>query len=108
MGLDIKQNKKGEFSLRSSVSNESYHPYSKYVSLEESKRIIIENAYYRFLHEAVRIHMEFPQGYMVNGLRVPNDCAGSEWLLNALKSDNPDQVVYDKFKEIAKELKLEI
>lgn len=108
MGLEIKQNKKGDFSLNSSISNESYHPDDKYISLNDAKKILIENAYYKFLHEAVRIHMEFPQGYMVNGKRVQNECIGSVWLLNTMKTEDPDRTVYEKFLEISKELKLDI
>jgi hypothetical protein len=110
MGLEIKRNKKGQYRLISTVSGECYHPDQKWVDEEEAKKILIYSQFDKFVEKVIEIDMTFPNGYFVND-RYFNDkenISFHEWFLAALKSDDTDKIVSDKFEEVYNKLKLDI
>lgn len=66
MGLQINRNEKGLYSMKSTISDESYHPKKKFISEDEAKKILITNELYDFIEKIVKIDMEFPKRYKVN------------------------------------------
>ncbi|MFM2393081.1 MAG: hypothetical protein RLZZ546_1063 [Bacteroidota bacterium] len=104
MGLEIKRNKKGEYSLTSTVSDESYHPEKKWITEDEAKKLLIERAFYKFVEDAIQIDMTFPNRYTVNDKyhyddKIPNF---NEWYLGILKDDNHGKKLFEKFNEVLK------
>ncbi len=104
MGLEIKRNSKGEYSLKSSISNESYHPDKKWISIDEAKVLLIHKAFYRFVEEAINIDMTFPNGYTVNDKRERNEELPdfNEWHLSILREDDYGKNLFKKFNEVLK------
>jgi len=105
MGLDVKRNKKGLYKAKSSISGKSVNG-DGWVTEDEFKKILIDRAFFKFIEETIRIDMEFPSGYGVNGNREIIDekhNAGSEWMI---KNWN-DEAFNNKFKEICERLKIE-
>lgn len=109
MGLEIKRNDSGKFSLKSTISDESYHPNKDFISEEEAKIILINEAYFKFVEKVIEIDMTFPNHYMVNGKYSVDKTKSNfgEWMLKALKSDNVDEIINNKFKEVKERLKLD-
>lgn len=110
MGLSIKKNNKGQYNLTSTVSGESYHPDKKWIDEDEAKRILIYSHFHKFIEKAIEIEMTFPNQYQVNGRYFHDEEKPSfnEWFLKALKSDDVDKIISDKFEEVYNKLQLEI
>lgn len=110
MGLDIKRNKKGEYSLTSTISDESYHPDKKWVTADEAKKMLIERAFYKFVEQAIEIDMTFPNGYHVNDKREFNDDIPNfpEWYLSILRNDNYGKKLFEKFNELLKKHNMDL
>lgn len=106
MGLEIKE-KDGRFKLKSTVSDESYHPDKKDISLEEAKVLLIHRELFKFIDKVIEIDMDFPNGYNVNGKYNRADTKFAEWYLSTLKSDDCDEITNAKFEEVYKRLGLE-
>ena len=107
MGIVIKRNSKNRFVIKSPISDMSYHPEEKNVSLDEAKRILIHEALFAFIDKVIEIDMDFPNGYFVNGKMCrekPTEFL--DWKLYALKTQNPE-VFEAKFQEIYVKLGLE-
>jgi hypothetical protein len=104
MGLAIKKHKsrKGAYKLTSAISDESYHPDATWITEAETKRILIDKAFWEFIEKAIKIDMEFPHGYYVNDrYHVDKDKANyNEWYLESLKSENAGKTIMDKFAEV--------
>lgn len=109
MGLQVKKNKQNEYSLTSSVSNESHHPDKKWISEAEAKKLLINSAFWKFVEKVIEIDMEFPNGYHVNDKRHmdENGFKFGEWWLKAAKSDNFDETIQKKFEEVYERLGLD-
>jgi len=101
MGIEIKRNKKGEYSLKSSISDESYHPEKKWITEDAAKKLLIERAFYKFIEQAIEIDMTFPNGYSDDKIKynknIPNF---HEWYLGILKSEEWGKKLYEKFNEV--------
>lgn len=104
MGLEIKKNKEGLYSLTSTISDESYHPESKWITLDDAKKLLIEKSFYKFVEEAIKIDMNFPNGYIVNDKHcydksLPNF---NDWYLSILKDENYGKKLFETFNEVLK------
>jgi hypothetical protein len=108
MGLDITTNDRGEYKLNSTISDESYHPHQKWVSEEEAKKLLIEEAFLRFIEKAIEIDLTFPTNYRINDICGKRTAVYYEWVSAAYKSADVNQTFADKFNEIHTRLKLEI
>jgi hypothetical protein len=110
MGLDITRNDEGLYRLISTVSDECYHPDKEWIDEDEVKRILIYNHFHKFVEKVIEIEMSFPNNYRVNDCYQRDESKQdfNEWFLKALKSDDIDQIINDKFKEVYEKLKLEI
>lgn len=103
MGLIIKRNKDGLLSLKSSISDESYHPDKKWVTVREAKKIMIEKAFWEFVEKSIEYSMDFPNGYQVNGKFERGKAKKfHEWYMEVLKTDN-DQLFISEFNKALKE-----
>ena len=109
MGLEIKRTDKNLYSLKSTISDESYHPEKEWVTEDEAKATLIESAFCDFIDKAIKIDMEFPRGYSINGKREifdktePNPKPSYyDWALQ----NNTDEAYKAKFEELYKRLKL--
>lgn len=100
MGLVIKRNSKGQYNMKSSISNEQIHD-EKWISEKEAIKVLILRKWFDFVESSIRTYIEFPDGYQVNGKFKFGDKNGngSEWLLK--KNWNS---IDEKFREICKEL----
>jgi len=106
MGYQIKRNKKGEYKIISSTSDEPL--CDGWISENEAKKILIENEYWKFVRESIQISMEFPNGYQINGkekvAKGNEHMKGMRWII-----DNWNEKKFKtKFKEICKELDVDI
>ncbi len=110
MGLEIKRNDIGEYSLTSTISNESYHPEKEWITLDEAKKLLIEKAFYKFVEQAIEIDMSFPNNYFVNDKREYNKELTNflEWHLNILKDDEYGKKLFEKFNEVLKKLNMDL
>jgi hypothetical protein len=107
MGLDIKRNKQGLYNAKSSISDESVTGKG-WITEDEFKKILIERAYFKFVEDVIKIDMEFPSGYGVNGKYQCIDekhCAGSTFIIQNWKKEG---VIENKYKEICERLKIEL
>lgn len=109
MGLEIKRNSENKYSLTSTISDESYHPENEWVTEDEAKIILINEAYFKFVEKVIEIDMTFPNRYYVNGRYSIDETKPSfnEWMLTTLKSKNVDEVINTKFKEVTTRLNLD-
>jgi hypothetical protein len=108
MGYDIKQLKNGKFKIKSTISDESYHPDKNSITLDEAKVILINEKFWKFIEDVIEIDMEFPNGYYVNGHRMNNSNFDfGSWKMDALKSDDTEIKYTKKFEEIYKRLNLD-
>ena len=109
MGLDIKRNKEGLYSMKSTVSDESYHPDDEWITENEMKKILIHKALHKFIESAIEIDMAFPNYYHVNGKYHRDDTKPcfNTWMIKALKSDDLDDILEKKFTEVYNKLELE-
>jgi len=105
MGLIIKK-KDNKYKLKSSVSDERLHD-KKWISEEEVKKVLINRAFWRFIQESVKIDMDFLAHYHVNGSLVPypKEKGFNKWWLDEGCKYQP---LYDKFKDLYKNLNLDL
>lgn len=112
MGIIVKKNKKGEYNLKCSMSDESLHPDSKWITENDAKRILIHRKFLKFIDESIEIDMCFPRDYHVNGVICrddgPNKVDFLEWLISTFKSEDGESIIIKKFEEINKRLELDI
>jgi len=104
MGLDIKRNKKGLYNINSSMSDENNKDW---ISEKEAIKELILRQWFRFVEESIKIYMEFPSGYCVNGkmsIVKEKHCVGGRWILDNWN----DEAINKKFSEICKELDIVI
>ena len=75
---------------------------------EEVKKVLIERAFWKFIQEAVKVDMDFLAHYQVNGKFVSypkdKDSFNRWWLTEGCKY----QPLYDKFKDLYKNLDLDL
>lgn len=105
MGLQIKRNKKGEYNMISTISNEQIHE-EKWISEKEAIKTLILRQWFDFVEKTIKIYMEFPAGYQVNDRFELHEkrALGSKWML-----DNwDDKSINKKFGEICKDLDIVI
>jgi len=104
MGLQIKRNSKGQYNMKSTVSDEQIHE-QKWISEKEAIKQLILRRWFSFVEESIKVYMEFPCGYQVNGkFEFDKTAKGGRWLI-----DNwDDEKINKKFAEICKELDIVI
>lgn len=116
MGLEIKR-KDGKYQMKSTISDERLHD-EKWISEDEAKKVLIERAYCKFLEEAVKIDMEFPSTYSINGKREKSvftkedgyvlqngKVRFGEWWLKHHCELKP---LFEKYEELSKRLNLDL
>lgn len=106
MGLDIKRNRKGLYSVKSTISDEQLG--EKWMTEDEMKKLLVERAYWRFIEETIKIDLEFPSGYYVNDKFQAIDgkhVKGSEFIL---ENWNKGDAIEDKYREVLKRLGVEL
>ncbi len=67
MGLIIKKNSDDLYNLTSSISDECYHA-DEWISESDAKKTLIIDEFYKFIEAVVKIDIEFPTSYRVNGV----------------------------------------
>jgi len=67
MGVVVKRNRKKEYQLYSSISDEILHD-KEWLTEDEAKTILIERKFSEFIQNAIKIDMEFPNNYSVNDI----------------------------------------
>lgn len=110
MGIEIKKNEKGLYSLKSTISDESYHLEKDWISEDEVKKKFIEQAFYRFVEKTIQIDMEFPNNYFIDGRYCVDKTKENfnEWYLEILKDDNYGKKLFQKFNEVLKKHNLDL
>jgi hypothetical protein len=108
MGLEIKKNKKGEYSFTSTISDESWHPDKEWVSEDEAKKLLMEDAFHSLIKKVIEIDMNFPHNYHVNGKYGNFTGDFHQFIIDAYKGGNYSKVLMDKFLEVAKRLDLDL
>ena len=104
MGLDIKRNKKGLYKITSTISDESYHPDKKWITEEEAKKCLIEDAFYNFILKAIEIDMTFPQNY----INEEGTSAYYEWFIGSFKEKKHSEILSEKIKEVIQKLNIDL
>lgn len=103
MGLEIKQNKIGNFKVKSGETNEDYFD-GKYVPKEDVKKMLIQKEIWRFLEKIIEIEMNFPFHYTINDKRCIEKpiVPFNQWFLDILDKENDEQskLIYEKVIEI--------
>ena len=66
MGLEVKRNRNKEYQLISGISGEKLHD-KDWVTEDEAKSVLIERMFAKFMEDVVKIDMQFPDNYTVNG-----------------------------------------
>lgn len=105
MALDIRRNKSGLYRVKSTISDEKL---GEFMTEDELKKMLIERAYFKFVEEVIKIDLEFPSGYYINGKKNFIDdkhCSGNRFILDNWNSNN---VIEDKFKEICTRLEIDL
>lgn len=110
MGLEIKQNKKGEFSLISTITDERLHD-KKWISESEAKKILIEDLVWDTYQNIIKIDRCFPKaGYAIDGIRKTDkeiiDAYFKE--MESINTENGWGLIIDKIREIKAKLRLEV
>lgn len=98
--------KNGSFNLKSSVSDEVR---GENLTEKEVKKHFMQREIWKLLEEVIKVEMNFPNGYFINGKMVvpkkeENHMKGEKWILT---NYNNSKAIYEKFIEIMKKYKLE-
>ena len=101
MGLQIKK-KGNKYQMKSTVSDERLHD-ELWISENEAKKTLIIRQWENFVDESIKIFMDFPSGYQINGLFVNGERSGLHFLM-----DNDGDKIDEKFDELCKELDIRI
>jgi hypothetical protein len=64
MGLIVKRNEEGKYQLIGTIAGGRYHE-DEWITLDEAKKILIEQEFFDFLERAIKIDMTFPSRYRV-------------------------------------------
>ena len=105
MGIIIKGNTSTKlYSLKSSVSDESLHPDVKQVTEDEVKTILIQDKFERFMMDVIKIGMDFPNGYYINGKLKRVEQPSNDWIIRNYDYDK----IQTKYKEIINELNIKL
>jgi CRISPR/Cas system CMR subunit Cmr4 (Cas7 group RAMP superfamily) len=64
MGLIVKRNEEGKYQLIGTIADERYHE-DEWITEDEAKKILIEQAFFDFLERAIKIDMTFPSRYRI-------------------------------------------
>ena len=107
MGYNITQLKNGKYKMKSTISDESYHPDKTSVTQDEAKVILINEKFWGFIEDVIKIEMEFPNGYFVNGQRVNNNHDFYNWKSSALDSSDTEIEYRKKFQDVYDRLNLD-
>ncbi len=99
----IKRN--GLFKLKSSSSDQLL---AEDLSEKETKEFLIKREIWKAIDEIIKIEIDFPNGYFINGKKVlpkkeEEHMKGTKWILDNYNSDS----IYEKFIEIIKKHKLQ-
>jgi hypothetical protein len=111
MGFEVKKNDNNEYQLICTISDESYHPEKEWISEDECKKILIEQAFWKFVEKTLEIDSCFPNAYYINGKKdfSKNDRSDFlRWWLDNAYGENSDEIITKKFEEISNRLKLDI
>ena len=112
MGLNIKseetENGNIQYQLKSTISEESYHPNKEWVSEDEVKKILIEDEFNRFIESVIKIDMTFPTNYHINGECGKRTSDFNRWTLEVYDDENPTEVFINRYKEIINRLKIDL
>ena len=106
MGLEIKKNEDDLYQLTSTNSGESYHPDKKWITEDEVKILLINEAFSNFVEKCIKIDMTFPNGYVINDLYKHDKSKPdfNQWMLNFGLKDSIH--IKQKFEELYDRLKL--
>jgi hypothetical protein len=106
MGYEIKRNRKGQYQV---IADGGIKVHDKEtLTPDEIKKMLIQDAYFKFIEKAIEIDMTFPHGYYVNDKRVIKEDIGEayhKWKLDSFKGDW-NKNTEEKFNEIKKRLEL--
>jgi hypothetical protein len=105
MGTEIKRNAKGLYQLRSTISDELKHK-DRWVSEDDAKKSLIKDVLWRMIEDVVKIELDFPEDYRVNGVTKVGSRKGLQFIVDSYKSTESSPI-HDKFLEIIKKHNLE-
>ncbi len=102
MGLQVKRNEEGLYKLISSFTDKPYH--KGWITQEEAKAILINNAFWEFAEKVIELDVDFPFGYCVNGKREIDNKKkrGCNVTLELMQKNDGGKATYKMFKEILK------
>jgi len=104
MGLIVKRNRDKKYQLFHSASDEMIHD-KEWLTEDEVKKILIEREFSVFMEKAVKVDMEFPNNYSVNGkVKEFNSIKFLEWWQKECNFGY--EGLYSKAKGIFKRLKI--
>jgi NAD+--asparagine ADP-ribosyltransferase len=112
MGFEITRNGQGLYRIEDSVSGGCYHPDSQWVTTDEAKKILINDAFTDFVDRVFKIDMDFPRGYTVNDRRVPfheydkKKATGTQNYMDWAVEKHTSEEYEKKFEELYDRLKL--
>jgi len=108
MAYVIKKNKQGLYNIKSSISDECYHPDKKWLTEDEAKRILIQIAFGKFLDKVIEIDFDFPTIYMVNDVVESHRGKTNTFFLETYDKPNTEanKILNDKILEIEKKFNI--
>ena len=102
MGIVISKNEKDEFDIVSTITDESIT--NGFISLNKAKNVLIMEAVYDAIDNFIKINMQFPISYCVNGVPSNNrNIFNSWWLKEISEAEDPNFVYISKLNEISNE-----
>ncbi len=105
MGLRVNKNGKNEYQLISTYNDSSWHPDKEWITEDEAKKLLINEAFIKFIERTIEIDMTFPWSLGMKRILPKEDY--NQWILDAMRSDNCNEIVDNKFEEIYKRLNLD-
>lgn len=106
MGLKVNRNDNNEYQLISTINGKPWHD-KEWITEDEAKKTLINIAFNDFVEKAIKIDMEFPRRYNVNGKRYSDEKPSyTHWVLEAYESEDTECIIQNKFEEMYDRLKL--
>lgn len=103
MGLSIEKSVDGYYRLKDEVCGEYIHN-NEWVTEDEAKVIFMQRLFFRYLEDIIKIEMDFPNGYYIDGKYQYNSKTAlfNKWYEEILNSNTPDDDIINKVRDISK------
>lgn len=104
MSLKIDRSEKGLYTITNIDTNKIIE---NNITLAEAKKFFINKRLWEFISDIIRIDGDFPNGFFVNGRMVAGPLNGGQYVNYASQQENVDELLFNKFLEIQKNLQLD-